>query len=292
MIEQPPTMIIDSHYIAHQAKYAMRELRFDGNETGIIFGFLSRILTLGMRFKTNDFVFLWDSRSSKRKKLMPLYKSKRKEMTIEEQKEMILAKIQFTKLRRKILPAIGFKNVYIQKGFEGDDLIAKFVLGRLGEFIIVSADEDLFQCLQANTKIYTPSKKRFMTRRRFITEYGINPSSWRYIKALAGCSSDGVPGIRGVGEKTALKFWKGVLDKKSKIYKKIEEKKEAIFKKNIPLVFLPFEGTEDLKHLGNDFDFKTFKKICRKYGMVSFLEKEKLKEWKVFFSGTFASDSL
>ena len=281
------TIIIDSNYIGHQARYSMSELKHEEDATGVIFGFLSRILTIGMKFKSNDLFFVWDSKSSKRKEIFPEYKCNRKTKTPEEQREVEIAIKQFVKLRKKILPALGFNNVYLQPGYEGDDLIAKFVLGRLGEFIIVTADEDLFQCLQANTKIYNPSKKKIMTRKRFKEEYGIDSCHWFNVKALAGCSSDGVPGLRGIGEKTAIKYLTKTLDKKSKAYQNIIQNGDGALRRNLPLVQLPFENTKDMKHEYNDFNIGAFRRLCVKYGMDSFMKEEKLKEWKLFFEGVF-----
>ena len=64
------------------------------------------------------------------------------------------------------------------------------------------------------------------------------------MKAISGCSSDNITGIKGVGEKTAIKYLLGELKETTKTYKAIEEQKEELWKKNGKLTKLPLEGTK------------------------------------------------
>lgn len=288
------TLILDCNYIGHQARYSMGELSHGDIATGVIFGFLSRVLSLGQMFRTNDIVFMWDSRSSKRKKLFSGYKRNRhsKERTEEEQKELKTAMRQFVKLRKKILPAMGFANVYVQKGLEADDLICRFINDNPGDFIIVGSDEDLFQCLRNNVRMYSPARKKMMSSERFQEQYGIWPPSWPLVKMIAGCSTDEVPGVPGVGEKTAVKWIKNELKPKTKAYRRISKflnKKKKKWKRNKKLIVLPFDGTQSMPHKRNSFKVSRFKRICMKYGLISFTQ-QRWSEWKRFFKGNFPSD--
>jgi 5'-3' exonuclease len=270
----------------------MRELSHHDLATGVIFGFLSRVLVLAHKFKTNDIVFCWDSKSSVRKKLYPEYKAqRRKDKTEKELAELEIAVKQFTTLRRKILPAIGFRNVFVQKGLEADDLIAKTVIKKEGRFVIVAADEDLFQLLEwFNVRMYIPTKKKIMTRERFAEEYGISPGYWYAVKQIAGCSSDNVKGVQGVGEKTAIKYLTKTLKYTSKAYKEITNRENAgLFARNLELVMLPHWATKEIERVDNEFSIKGFKKVCRKYGMESFLGP-KLRQWKRLFAGDWPDD--
>jgi len=83
--------------------------------------------------------------------------------------------------------------------------------------------------------------KMMLTEAWLIGEYGIAPSQWADVKAIAGCSSDGVEGVRGVGEKTAAKFLRGNLKPASKAHQAIVAGNN-VWRRNLPLVRLPFPG--------------------------------------------------
>jgi len=279
-----PTLILDSNYLGHQARYAFRELNAMGTPTGVIFGFLSRVLHLGQMFHTNDVVFCWDSSTSLRKRLYPEYKAHRKPATPELAKELEVAFRQFRILREQVLPRIGFRNVRMQDGYEADDLIARMVHDELGEFVVVSADEDLYQLLQGNVRVYNPSSKLIMTRGRLYEEHGVSPSEWLRAKVVAGCRSDNVSGVPGVGMATALKWVKVELPSTSKTVGKILtfiNDKEAV-SLNTKLVTLPFEGTEAVPHVADSFSVRNFCQICGHYGFESFLDSDNSREYMLY----------
>ena len=289
MDEDAPTLVIDANYIGHQARATMGELSNDDVPTGVIFGFLSRILSLSHSFKTNHLAFCWDSKHSYRKKKYPAYKQKRiDDKTEEELKQLALAREQFTKLRRKILPAIGFRNIFMQPCLEADDLIASIVFGKLGDWVIVSADQDLYQCLQNNTRMFNPSKRKMMTVERFKEEYKIHPSKWKDVKGIAGRTSDNLPGVKGVGESTAIKYLREKLKKDSVKYKAIEAGIESgLVEAHMRLVKLPYPKTKEPIFAPNEFDVKGLKRVCKKYGLSSFLKGEGLQDWKGMMKGEF-----
>jgi 5'-3' exonuclease len=260
--------------------------------TGVIFGFISRILSLSKAFSTNDFVFFWDSRHSYRRERYSWYKQRRKpeELTKQERAEFAVAFRQFNKLRRTILPRIGFANVFLQRGCEADDLIAQYIRNYpVGDYIIVSADEDLYQLLCPYVRMFSPSRQKMMTKGRLLDEYGVVPKQWIDVKCLAGCRSDKVPGIRGIGEKTAIKYLTGKLKPTSKAWSSITSKQgKAVVKRNRWLVELPLPNTRESKlvYRSDTFDLKEFKMVCRKYGMRSFLDR--IDEWQDLFYGRVA----
>lgn len=284
------TLVIDSNYLGYAAAYSMGDLSHEDEATGVLFGFMSRVLSMGLSFETNDIVFCWDSKTSKRRELHSFYKESRqiKNLSQEDAERKRIIYKQFTILRREILPKIGFKNVFVQKGYESDDLIARTVKKWRGEFIIVTSDEDLFQCIRSNVKVYLPRKKKMMTRRRFWDEYGVLPKKWKAVKRIAGCPGDGVPGVERIGEKTALKYLRGELKESSVAFKKIENKEGAeIYERNGSLVVLPFKGTKTPEKKCNVFSVRGLKEVAEEYGMESFLSGDRIKEWKQFFKGEF-----
>lgn len=285
-------LVIDCNYLGYQALYTMGNLSSNDIPTGIIYGFLSRIASLSQEFDTDKFIFCWDSRFSKRKEMFSNYKSKRrsKDESREAKTKRMAAYRQFTKLRRRILPAIGFSNIFIQKGYEADDIIASVVSADYDNtYIIISADKDLFQLIQHNIMMYNPSKQVLMTQKRFIKEYGVSPHKWVTVKAIGGCKTDDVPGIPGIGESSAIKYIRGDLPKKSKKYKDIRKNSDNILRINVPLVKLPLKGCSK-RFSRPDFSteelsVKAFRKICSKYDMQSLMRGEHWDNWRRLLKG-------
>ena len=80
------------------------------------------------------------------------YKIKRqKDITEEEEEAKKIAFKQFDILQNEILPQMGFANIITSRGYESDDTIAKTVIDHIGNFVVITADEDLFQLLNINT---------------------------------------------------------------------------------------------------------------------------------------------
>lgn len=280
------TMIVDSNFLCYKAKITMSNLQYNGIPTGVMYGFINQLLTASKKVSPHKIIFTWDSKESKRKEILPTYKEKRRDnQTEEEKQEWEEAFKQFNQLREDILPRVGFKNVFLQKGLEADDLIAKYVLEKSPneDIYIVTADDDMLQLLH-KSKIFNPAKNRIIGNKEFQEEYGIKPPDWAQVKMIAGCSSDNVPGIEGVGEKTAIKYLRGDLKKSNKTYQRIKDGKETI-NFNYQLVALPFKGTGSLHVRDNEFDMREFLRFCRDYGLNSFRREEMKEEIKEHFNG-------
>lgn len=280
-------VILDCNYIGHQARYATGNLSHDDVATGVVFGFLSRVLSLARFLRSNRLVFCWDSRHSYRKKLFPEYKANRHQNLDEEQLEELETTLaQFRLLRLKILPTIGFKNVFMQPGLEADDLIAIITYEMLGDFVVVSADEDLFQLLRNMcTRIFNPSKKKFMTHKKFVEEYGIGPHQWATAKSYAGCPTDNIPGVKGVGVPTAIKFLCSELNNDSKKHIACQNMDGKLRQRNWDLMHLPHPKTKPVQLQHDEFSMEGFKRVCKKHGMESFLREDRLEEWQDLFNG-------
>ena len=272
-------IIIDSNYLCHQARHSLINLSWEEMETGIIYGFLKQILSLSKIFGTNKFIFTWDSHKSFRKNIFKDYKKKRQDNKTEE--EIELNKImypQFDIIRDAILPALGFNNNFIQEGFEGDDIIAEVILSDLkSRYIIVSSDHDLYQLLSDKTSMYSSNKKVY-NKKNFINEYGINPDWWSMVKAIAGCTTDEVPGVERVGEKTAIKYLLKTINPKTKAYQNIINGNEII-KRNLSLVKLPFKGIQKINLKKDCLNKEAFISVCNDFGFMSFLDENSLKQW-------------
>lgn len=241
-------LILDTNFLCWRAFHSTGHLSHNEVRTGVVYGVLRDVLDLSQRFESGSVVFCFDSRYSRRETLLPTYKGSRKAKRTEENEELQLARFeminQITALRKQHLPNIGFQNVFMQKGYEADDLVAvscKAVEAAGDTAIVVSSDHDLFQLLSPQIKIWNPSKQQLWTTQNFKKKFGVDPSEWPIVKAIAGCKTDDVPGVPGVGEITAIKFLTKQLPKTSAKYQAIKANKE-ICQRNLPLVDLPFEG--------------------------------------------------
>lgn len=280
-------ILIDSNYLCHRSFHSTNRLQYSGVPTGVIFGFFNQLIKMADSTRPDEYLFFWDSRSSKRKEIFPLYKENRskKQLSEIEQEERKAAYKQFNMLRKTILPEIGFFNTFMQKGYESDDLMARYVLDnyKKEEIIIATADDDMLQLLDY-CKIYNLYREKIYTAEQFKANYGIKPLQWIDVKKIAGCSSDNVPGIPGVGEKTAIKFLTKGLKEDSKAYKDITSSPE-VAEFNHKLVSLPFDGTKKIVKVKNEFNTLAFLRMCRKYGMYSFREEGKKALIKQLFIG-------
>jgi DNA polymerase-1 len=270
----------------------MKGLSHDEKQVGIVFGFIKQILSLANKFYCSKFIFCWDHRNSYRKIEYSSYKdSRRKEQTEEQQKDMLDAFRQFDEIREILLPMMGFKNNFQQSGYEADDLIALIVKRFPEETIIVSTDNDLLQLIHADrfhsVKIY--NFKEIVGDAEFRNKwFGLDPIKWANVKAIAGCGSDEVKGIVGVGNTTAAKYLAGI--SKGKSVEKIEsEENKQIAARNYPLVALPYaNGLKpiNIKWINpDDISIDKFKAIFGQYGFKSLLKEDEILRWTRSFFG-------
>jgi DNA polymerase-1 len=217
--------------------------------------------------------------------MFPDYKKARKrEKTEEEQTLDHMAYAQFATIRKEILPELGFHNNFKEEGYEADDIIAKIVQERCGpdeEIVIVSTDEDLYQLLYDNVSIYSIRKKRSYTSVNLWKDYRVTPKDWVDVKAIGGCSSDGIPGVSGVAEKTACKYIQRLLPVSTKAHREIRKNKELI-ERNRKLVELPLPGTPSFLIVEDSLKIRPFIDVSTKYGFMSFLDKDNLARWKEY----------
>jgi DNA polymerase-1 len=260
----------------------MGDLSFEDKKVGILFGYLKQVLSIANKFDTNKFIFAWDSKESKRKELFPEYKANRHyDKTPEEEELDAIAYSQFDTIRKEVIPTIGFKNNFMVKGYEADDIIASITKRyNAEEFLIVSSDNDLLQLLSDHVKIYNIKTKTSYNEAQMIKDYNISHVLWPKVKAIAGCNSDAIPGVRGVGEKTAIKYLNDQLKPESSSYQEIENFiKYGDYKRNIQLVTLPYRKLDFMIYKQKETSYKGMYSICEKYGFQSLLKKETLQQW-------------
>jgi len=286
-------LVIDCSYLCYRSLHTLGDLSQGEKKVGIIFGFLRQILKLSDQFKTNKFVFCWDSRKSYRKLIYPDYKGQRRvDMTEEESENYEIALEQFDEIREKVLPYMGFNNIFHQTGYEADDLIAHIVYRIPDDTVIVSADKDLFQLLRKDR--FTPVKmwnfNAINDEDRFSGDwFGLKPKDWIKVKAIAGCTSDNIAGLPGVGDLTAAKYVAGALkQERLDAIKNRLSKFESGYALNHRLVALPYGGIKPIRitTLYEDYiDEKKFRLCFGQYGFRSLLYDDQITKWKKSFFG-------
>jgi 5'-3' exonuclease len=110
------------------------------------------------------------------------------------------------------------------------------------DIILITADKDMYQCLSDRVIIWEPRTRNVITIAGFIKAYGINPDQWAEVKAIAGCGTDDVVGVRGVGEATAIAYIRGDLKPGKKLQAIQEAYRSGLVKQNRRLVRLPYRG--------------------------------------------------
>jgi 5'-3' exonuclease len=222
-----------------------------------LFGFMSGVVELTMKFRPCRFAFCFDHGRNKRLDVFPAYKEAREKKAQVDPDYRNRRKAVHGALERlkTMLPAAGYPNVVYQDGYETDDVLAAVCLGSKKAFtdiVIVSEDQDFYQLLGHPVKIWKPRNRCFFTTRDFRVRYGIKAEDWPKVKAIGGCRGDGVPGIKGVSEETAVKYLKG--EAHPQYAKRIlANMDQARFCRK--LVQLPYEGCDP-------FDPATLRKDC------------------------------
>lgn len=238
-------LLLDMNFLAHRARHSTGSLQFQGEGTGVAFGVLRAVDDMMQMHKSDIIVLAFDYPAlGHRKKILPQYKSSRREnLTQQEIDDYKVFQRQLQRLKTELLPQVGYRNIVEVEGFEADDIIAQYArdLPDGDKAVIISADADLFQCLRDGVELYNPTSKKWMTASLFKDQWGIDTHQWPHVKCLAGCKTDDVPGIPGIGEKSAAGFFSGKLKETNKKYEKIFSNLHLI-KQNLPLVRLPFPG--------------------------------------------------
>lgn len=196
--------LIDSSSYFYRAYYALPPLtNSKGIPTGATLGYTRMLMKLIGEANIKYGACLFDSRESLRKQSYEAYKANRKGMP-----EELLSQVDYLTDISYLLGCNTFK----LQGYEADDLIA-YIVNNYSKKLniptcIVSSDKDLKQLLSENVFIYDALKNKLITASGFEEEYGIKPNEYLYVLALMGDASDNIPGIKGIGEKTAFSLIK------------------------------------------------------------------------------------
>jgi DNA polymerase-1 len=170
-----------------------------GFPTKAIFGVTQMVLKILKEWDPEYIIWFMDEKEPTfRHEIYENYKATRPKMPDD-------LKIQIPYIRN-IIQSLGIP-VLSHPGYEGDDLIASFIKNLIKEqdlsAIIVAGDKDLYSLIDKNIAIYDPVREKFLDLNAFLEKYQFPPQVFPEFRALTGDPSDNIPGVPGIGEKTA-----------------------------------------------------------------------------------------
>lgn len=267
-------VLIDGNSIMNRAFYGIMGSKAlttkDGKYTNAIYGFLAILFKLLEDEKPDYIGVTFDLKApTARHKMYEGYKANRKGMPTELAEQMPIIK--------DVLRAMNI-DIIEKEGYEGDDVIG--TLSRYGEqkgleVVILSGDRDTFQLATDNVRINIPRTKggktetEIFNREKVKEVYGIEPKQLIEVKGLQGDTSDNIPGVPGIGEKTALSLVQKY-ETIDNLYKKLESGEADVKGKQKEKL----EQNKDLAYLS-----RTLGEINTQVPIEDTLEELKLEEW-------------
>ena len=273
--------LVDGSGYIFRAYYALPPLtrKSDGLPTGAVSGFCSMLYKLledtksaNEKDKATHFAVIFDSaRKTFRNDIYEDYKANR-----DEAPEDLIPQFKYF---RKSVEAFNLSSIEMLN-YEADDLIATYtkqILKQGSKVTIVSSDKDFMQLLKKDVRIFDPMKNKILNLEDVKNKFGVDPSKVIDVQALAGDSSDNVPGVPGIGVKTAAdlinnyKTLENLLNKAGEIKQKrrretlIENKEKAILSKKL----VTLKDDVPIKDLLESFKLK----IMNKEKLYNFLRE-------------------
>lgn len=305
-------LVIDGNSILNRAFYGIRLLTTkDGRFTNGIYGFMNIFLKLLDETKPQGVAVAFDLHAPTfRHNMYDGYKAGRKGMPPELASQMPVLK--------ELLTALGYK-ILEKEGFEADDILGTVadLCGQDDMCYLATGDRDSFQLVRENVTVLLPRTKMgttvtdCYTPEKIMEEYGVTPVQMIDIKALQGDSSDNIPGVPGVGQKTAGELIKSFgsiqyiydnldsLPIKENLRAKLQNGKESAFLsytlgkivKDVPIGILddliPAEADEDrVKYILSDLEmFKILDKL--NFDSVPTAPETQSKKQEITFADSF-----
>ncbi len=222
-------VVIDGKSVFYRGYYAMPGLSMaDGTPTGGVYGFVSLAIELIKKLEPDYVAVAWDKRGTnirKRRELYPEYKAGRKPAPDDFYQQIPIL--------HELLDAFGWP-LYEIDDYEADDIMGAFARqaeSRGIETCLITSDLDALQLISPMTKVYAMKNGlrniEEFTSEHFEEKYGIRTEQFLDLKALKGDSSDNLPGVPGIGEKTAVKLLQEY-ETLDGVYEHLDEQKGAL----------------------------------------------------------------
>lgn len=197
LIQKDALFIIDGSACLYRSYYGIKPLYSSkGIPCQAIYGFCRALKNLVSDYHPKHLIIVWDSKGkTTRAEIFPKYKATRQAPPSDlfEQKEAI----------QKFAELVGIKQLSMT-GHEADDLIASLVQDFPNkQIVLVGSDKDLQQLLSDHVTVLDPMKKEVVDVPAFIQKYEFKPEQLPFYHALVGDASDNIPGVKGIGKKTA-----------------------------------------------------------------------------------------
>lgn len=280
-------IIIDINGLGYAAMYQpdLASLSCNGFQTSGIHGALFSVFSIMKKFKNHTPIIVWDGKSVWRNTIYPEYKSNRNNTP-----EKLSIKESYNKqvpIIKKILWEAGIPQIMSLEA-EADDIAGELVRHKddNDNIVLVTSDSDWYQVIGDKVSLYHQSKKKILTVDTFmvdtIDDGGFqSPKQYITCKAISGdLQTDNIPGVNGIGLKTALKFieeydtLENIWQLKSSI-EKIKSKKlielvnnKELVERNLKLIDWSFAPKiKKLSLLCGAYQGDTFSNICLEYGL-------------------------
>ena len=284
-------VLLDSNSLLNRAFYALPPMSaVDGRPTNAVYGYVNMMLKIISEAKPSHIVATFDLKAPTfRKKMYDGYKAQRKPMPEDLALQLPIIK--------EVLSAMKIQ-IVTKEGYEADDLIGTLAKKCPFETIIVTGDRDSLQLISDNTKVWL-TKKGITEIVEYdiprLAEDGLTPKGVIDLKSLMGDSSDNIPGVAGVGEKTAKSLLASYGDLDG-VYNHIDEIKGKLQEKllaNKDMAYLSYElatinvdspvdfdmeGTKIANYINSDsiavFKQLNFKSIVNRFGEMANAEEQ------------------
>lgn len=302
-------IILDGNSLMNRAFYALPLLtNREGIHTNAVYGFTNMLLKMKEEIEPNYIVCTFDKAAPTfRHNEYKEYKAGRKKMPPELAEQFPIVKELLNKFDI---------NIFEIEGFEADDLIGTLSCRAEEQGIevyIVTGDRDALQLASDNIKVVLTKRgiteKEIYDANRMIEEYGVTPTQFIDVKGLMGDASDNIPGVPGVGEKTAYKLIKeygsieNVLNNTENISGKkikeslIENSEQAIFSKKLATIMcnVPIQIDLDSIKSNENYDAEAIRKMFLDLEFKSLLDKiytEQKEEDKIIQEETIEFDII
>lgn len=288
-------LAIDGNSLMHRAFYALPLMQNKkGDYTNSVYGFFTMLFSAIEKVNPDHLVVAFDKKGKVfRHEKFAEYKAGRKEMPPELRPQFPLLKFA--------LDEIGIKRIELE-GYEADDILG--TLAKKGEesgdkVYILTGDRDAFQLISSETRVFLTKKgvseSLIVDRKELVNLYSLKPEQMRDMKGLMGDSSDNIPGVKGVGEKTAIKLLseyktlEGVYENIEEIKgalkdKLLKDKEKAFLSRELGTIETALDGVDDIDGLKMPkidgdalrpaFEVLEFRSLLKRFGVDGGKEKE------------------